>query len=48
MKKGALNVESVWLQGAGEIGYLVNSGKGKINSKPDVKWNLSLRHIRCN
>lgn len=32
--------------GAGGIGQPVNSA-GKIDSKPDVKWNLSLGHIRC-
>lgn len=32
--------------GAGGIGQPVNS-EGKIDSKPDVKWNLSLGHIRC-
>lgn len=26
----------------------MNSGEGKINSKLDVKWNLSPSHMRCN
>lgn len=39
----------VWLCGEGWVGGIgqpVNS-EGKIDSKPDVKWNLSLGHIRC-
>lgn len=50
-----LDVDCVWMWGFFTVclsvwlcveGWLANS-EGKIDSKPDVKWNLSLGHIRC-